>query len=76
MHSNNECNLTIYSTAANYLDIWKCISTLRGEGVVNIPEMASVGNTSQQTGGTTTGQTTARYFKLAPTTHPSHVPWH
>ncbi|XP_042885792.1 nucleoporin SEH1-like [Penaeus japonicus] len=61
---------------ANYLDIWKCISTLRGEGIVNIPEVTSAANTSQLIGGTTTGQTTARYFKLAPTTHPSHVPWH
>ncbi|XP_064099609.1 nucleoporin SEH1-like isoform X2 [Macrobrachium nipponense] len=63
---------------ANYLDIWRCISTLRGESVVNIADSGASGNVSQQTGGTTsaTGYHTARYFKLAPTAHPSHVPWH
>lgn len=76
MHNINEYNLCINSLLANYLDIWKCISTLRGEGVVSVPEVASVGNASQQIGGTTTGQNTARYFKLTPTAHSSHVPWH
>ncbi|XP_071528852.1 nucleoporin SEH1-like [Panulirus ornatus] len=59
---------------ANYLDIWKCISTLRGDAIET--EAGNSGGGSQQLGATATGQRTARYFKLAPTAHPSHVPWH
>lgn len=61
---------------ANYLDIWRCISTLRGESVENVSDTGGSGNASQQTGTTSTGYHTARYFKLAPTAHPSLAPWH
>ncbi|KAK7070629.1 Nucleoporin SEH1 [Halocaridina rubra] len=60
---------------ANYLDIWRCISTFR-ENVVNVADSGNSSNTSQQQGASSTGYHTARYFKLAPTAHPSHVPWH
>ncbi|KAG0730163.1 Nucleoporin SEH1-A [Chionoecetes opilio] len=61
---------------ANYLDIWRCISTIRGEAVESVAEADSSGGTTQQMGATSTGQHTARYFKLAPTAHPAHLPWH
>ncbi|KAG7164868.1 Nucleoporin SEH1-like [Homarus americanus] len=61
---------------ANYLDIWKCISTLRGEAVENVTDAGTTGGSLQQSGATGSGHNTARYFKLAPTAHPAHVPWH
>jgi len=61
---------------ANYLDIWKCISTLRGEGIVSLADAANTAEKNQQSDKASTPQHTARYFKLAPTSHPSHVPWH
>ncbi|KAK3884523.1 hypothetical protein Pcinc_011197 [Petrolisthes cinctipes] len=61
---------------ANYLDIWKCISVMRGDAVENVGEAEETNNSIQPCGGTASGQHTARYFKLAPTAHPAHVPWH
>ncbi|KAK8380961.1 hypothetical protein O3P69_008106 [Scylla paramamosain] len=61
---------------ANYLDIWRCISTMRGDTVENVAEADSSGGSTQQMGTASTGQHTARYFKLAPTAHPAHLQWH
>ena len=55
---------------------------LRGEGVVGAGVSAGVEsapvtlNPNPALGGITSGQGTTRYLKLAPTSHPSHVPRH
>lgn len=55
---------------ANYLQNWKCIAVLKGDGSgvttedVNDKEKAS------------TSSATARYFKLGTISNPNQVPWH
>ena len=62
---------------ANYLDNWKCIAVLKGDG------SNGGGDRSQQasgsygsSGGTSNGSTNTRYLKLGPVTLPSQVVWH
>lgn len=55
--------------AANYLQNWKCIAVLKGDGSGVSPEDAdrdkAVGSAA-----------TARYFKLGAISNPNQVPWH
>ena len=60
----------------NYINHWKCISVLKGDGTPNqgeTPVLATPPNSStpaQQTPSTT------RYYKLGTISHPNQVPWH
>ncbi|KAG1681672.1 Nucleoporin SEH1 [Nymphon striatum] len=59
---------------ANYLDTWKCVSVLRGDGTLmplgNIPRSS----TSNENNSASSGPT--KYYKLGQVTNPSQVPWH
>jgi len=61
----------------NFINHWKCISVLKGDGTpvqgAETPVMATPPNSStpaQQAPSTT------RYYKLGTISHPSQVPWH
>lgn len=61
----------------NYINHWKCISVLKGDGTpvqgAETPVLATPPNSStpaQQTPSTT------RYYKLGTISHPNQVPWH
>lgn len=55
--------------SANYLDTWKCISTLKGDEV--LPTMMNENEESK-------GKKIATYYQYASTvsTHPNQYPWH
>lgn len=65
---------------ANYLDNWKCISVLKGDGSA-VPTdrtqtaSGSYGSSSGASSGSAT-TTNTRYFKLGNITHPNQVVWH
>lgn len=54
---------------ANYLQNWKCIAVLKGDG----------SGATQEDGADrekVPGSGTARYFKLGAISNPNQVPWH
>ena len=56
-------------STANYLQNWKCIAVLKGDG----------SGVSQEDGADrdkAISATTARYFKLGAISNPNQVPWH
>ena len=60
----------IYSMCcvANYLQNWKCIAVLKGDG--------SGVNTEEGVDREKSVSATARYFKLGTISNPNQVPWH
>ena len=53
---------------ANYLQNWKCIAVLKGDG--------SGVNTEEGVDRDKAVSATARYFKLGTISNPNQVPWH
>ena len=62
---------------ANYLDNWKCIAVLKGDG--SSMQDRSQGPTSSSYGssaGTSNGSANARYYKLGSVSAANQVVWH
>ncbi|XP_074644781.1 nucleoporin SEH1-like [Tubulanus polymorphus] len=59
---------------ANYLDNWKCISVLKGDGSVGQSEGDHQSRTYEISSNDP--QSNARYYKLGSVNHPSQVVWH
>jgi nucleoporin SEH1 len=64
----NQLFLLSISTA-NYLQNWKCIAVLKGDGSGVSPEDGTDRDK-------TVSAATARYFKLGAISNPNQVPWH
>lgn len=54
---------------ANYLQNWKCIAVLKGDG-------SGVSSEDGSERDKTSSSSTARYFKLGAISNPNQVPWH
>lgn len=58
---------------ANYLQNWKCIAVLKGDGSGVTTEDLSDKEKNEKA---STSAATARYFKLGTISNPNQVPWH
>lgn len=61
----------IFSTA-NYLNSWKCIEVLKGDGSAKSAKNVE----KAEVAASQSGSASIRYNKLPPITHPSQVVWH
>lgn len=64
-----EFTTRLYIFVANYLQNWKCIAVLKGDG-------SGVSTEDGADREKTSNATTARYFKLGTISNPNQVPWH
>lgn len=63
----------------NYINNWKCVAVLRGDGSAAQSAETPTSTTPQNSGHNTGNQTplsTTRYYKLGSISHPNQVPWH
>ncbi len=63
--------------AANYLDNWKCIAVLKGDGSSVQDKLSQQASGSYgSSAGTSNGSATTRYYKLGNITSANQVAWH
>ena len=67
-----------YFDLANYLDSWKCVANLKGDGSSKDIEKqrTTSGSFGSSAGTSSESSNTARYLKMGNVAHPSHVVWH
>ena len=70
------CYTNILLIAANYLDNWKSIATLKGDGSNTEKPSTMSGSYGSSAGTSAESANTARYYKMGNVAQPSHVPWH
>ena len=63
--------------SANYLDNWKCISVLKGDGTAaSQSERGQLSSSIGSSAGTSNGSVNARYYQLGSIQQKNQVPWH
>jgi WD40 repeat protein len=67
---------------SNYLDVWKCIAVIKGDGSGLQADTALTSSHTNTGGGSSlsipsgSGAFSAKFYKLGQVTQPDHVPWH
>lgn len=67
--SSHSLNCIYLCSTANYLQNWKCIAVLKGDG-------SGVSSEDATDREKASSSSTARYFKLGAISNPNQVPWH
>lgn len=70
-------NLNYSSFLANYLNNWKSVAVLKGDGTQAQTDSSTPAVPGPSGGVATTSQSsTTRYYKLGTISNPNQVPWH